>query len=90
MAMIHPHDTYQDSSTIVTQEDESGEAWSVLPDVQLKDGLRRVFNDKDISKLVYTTTQEGRKLMRKWYEHPLIGSAGASVSIAIAIKVYFF
>ena len=64
--------TDQDSSQIITQDDGEGNARQALPDVELKDGLRRVFTDKEISKLVYETVRDGRKLKKKWYESPLV------------------
>ena len=62
----------RDSSQIITQDDDKGDARQALPDVALKEGLRRVFTDKEISKLVYETAQDGRKLKKRWYEHPLL------------------
>ena len=88
--------TNQDSSPIdIVGDDGTGKAKknASLRDVVLIEALKRVLGDEgrqDMFELVHKASQKGKRLQKKLYEHPLIGFIGFIVSIAIAIKIYFF
>ena len=89
--------TKKDSSKfeIEIEDEESGNAkrTATIPDVVIIEAMERLLGEngrENMFRLIYTASRKGKKLIRRWYEHPVISFVGFVIWIAIAVKVYFF
>ena len=80
----------------VVEDDEASKAKRAqgsFRDVDLKAALERLLGESgsaDMFELIYTASKKGKKLRDRWWERSIWIFIGSIVSIAIAVKVYFF